>query len=62
MSKLIISPSKAKEFAKHASEEHRNGRFTRVSQAKIDNWDARLKAMIIADVKSHPSMGKTLMP
>ena len=31
-------------FAKHASEEHRNGRFTRVSQAKIDNWDARLKA------------------
>jgi cytoplasmic iron level regulating protein YaaA (DUF328/UPF0246 family) len=62
MSKLIISPSKTKEFAKYASKEHRNGMFTRVSQDMIDNWDARFKAMIIADVKRHPSLGKTLMP
>jgi len=58
--KSLLSPTRVKAYALAISEEFRNGKFTRVSQSKLDNWDARLKSIIIDDIKRHPSIGKTL--
>ena len=33
--------------------------FTRVSGAALDVYEGRIRAMIIKDIKDHPSRGKT---
>lgn len=33
--------------------------FNRVSKSAIETYEARLRAMIIEDIKCHPSLGKT---
>lgn len=35
--------------------------ITRVSQSAIDNLEAQLRAIIIFEVRRHPSIGKTFM-
>ena len=37
-------------------------RCTRVSSQYLDTLDARIRAMITADVKSHPTLGTTFKP
>jgi hypothetical protein len=56
----ILNKAATKKFALDVSKQHRNGKFTRVSAAKLEEWEARLKNVIVDDVRRHPSIGKTL--
>ncbi len=37
-------------------------RITRVSGKALDNYEARIRAIIESDIMSHPSLGKTFSP
>jgi len=37
-------------------------RIHRVSSKALDNYEARLRAIIESDIMSHPSVGKTFLP
>lgn len=58
--KLMINVAHCKEYALAASIANRNGKFTRVSVQFIERLDARLRAIIQAEVQQHPSLGCTL--
>jgi len=56
----LTSRANVKKFALEVSKQHRNGKFTRVSKDALDRWEARLKSIIIDDIKRHPSLGITI--
>lgn len=56
----LLNRSAVKKRALDIAESKRNGRFNRVSKEFLDRIEARLAAMILAEVERHPSVGKTL--
>jgi len=56
----IISPTKLRQFALECSKEMRGGKFTRVSKEFTDRIEAKVRAIVRAEVHSHPSVGCTL--
>jgi hypothetical protein len=57
---MIVSPSKIRDLALAVSKEARQGKFTRVSKDFLDRIEAKTYALVVAEVKAHPSVGKTL--
>lgn len=57
----MVNASLLRAFALHLSKEHRAGKFSRVGSSFIDRCEARLKALVVEEVKRHPSKGKTLL-
>jgi len=61
MANNLVNNKATKAFIKRMAETHRSGwEFTRVSQHTLDVIDMKVKAFIIQQVKSLPSVGKTI--
>lgn len=56
----LINISHTKQYALDQSKLTRQGKFTRVSKDFLDRIEAKLRNVIAAEVKAHPSVGKTL--
>ena len=56
---LILNRSAARRYALEFARANRP-KFTRVSQEFLDRIEARVKALIQAEVQRHPSLGVTL--
>jgi len=56
----LINRSAVKNFILKKLEDMRPWlRFNRVSKSALEVYEGRLRAMIIKDIKEHPSRGKT---
>ena len=58
---MHINRAKCKKFMLRASEQARGGKFTRVSKDVFDHLDGIIMNYMNEFVRSHPSIGKTLM-
>lgn len=56
-----ICKSKCKQLALEISKQHKAGKFTRVSEEFLISCEIAVRNHILSKVKSHPSIGKTLM-
>lgn len=59
---MLINRAHVKRALLDASASMRGGKFTRVSNDALEFLESRLRSEITALVRSHPSMGKTVMP
>lgn len=55
----LINATNVKQLSLHLAEQ-RAHKFTRVSKDFLERVEARLRNIIIDEVKDHPSKGKTL--
>lgn len=63
MTTSLINKSGMKNFILEKCAQLRQGhKFTRVSSEAIEKYEAKLRAMIEADIRTHPSIGKTFRP
>lgn len=60
MSKTLTSPTHVKRYALDVSTTCRGGKFSRVSKRFLDRIEANTRNFVAAQVKAHPSVGKTL--
>lgn len=56
----LINVKHTKQCALDVSTEVRQGKFKRVSQDFLNRIDAKVRNLIVAEVKAHPSVGQTL--
>jgi len=57
---MLINKKEVKKRSLAFSESERAGKFTRVGTDFINRIEAQLNNLILAEVKRHPSIGKTL--
>jgi hypothetical protein len=56
-----INAKAVRELALHLASTHRNAAgFNRVSKEFLDRIDAKVRSLVLYEVQSHPSKGKTL--
>ena len=59
----VINRSALKKFIlKQLNSKRPHLNITRVSSNALDSYEIRLKAMVIDDIATHPSVGKTFNP
>jgi hypothetical protein len=58
--KSFLNRSAVHEYALHVSATERAGKFTRVGADFLDRIEDKVRALVRAEVKSHPSVGQTL--
>jgi hypothetical protein len=56
----LLNRMAVKKMALQLSQDHRAGKFTRVSKEFLERINFKLDAIIRSEVQSHPSVGKTL--
>ena len=56
----LINRREVKRVALLMSDKYRAGKFTRVGKSFLERIEAKANNMIEAEVRSHPSIGKTL--
>lgn len=56
----FICRSQCKRFLLDMSKKYRNGKFTRVGEDVFEHLEFHLQREMIAFVRSHPTIGKTL--
>lgn len=56
-----INAKAVRQLALHLASQHRSAAgFNRVSKEFLDRIDAKVRNLVLAEVQSHPSIGKTL--
>jgi hypothetical protein len=58
---MLINITHTKRIALDYSQKLRNGKFTRVSRAFLEDLDRTVKRELEHKIRTHPSKGKTLM-
>jgi hypothetical protein len=58
---MLINQARTKLLALAWSQKFRNGKFTRVSKAFLEDLDRTVKRELEHKIRTHPSKGKTLM-
>ena len=56
----LINRTQCKKLIKQLSIEHRQGKFTRVSDGFLNRIEFEVKRIIYNSVKEHPTIGKTI--
>lgn len=56
----LINIKHTKEYALSVSMQCRQGKFKRVSADFLERIESKIRNIIVAEVKSHPSVGQTL--
>ena len=56
----LINRTQCKKLVKQLSIEHRQGKFTRVSDEFLNRIETQVYRMIYQSVKEHPTIGKTI--
>ncbi len=57
---LLVNPAKVRQYALDLAERERHHDFTAVSVEFIQRVDARLRTIILDEIRRHPSKGKRL--
>jgi hypothetical protein len=57
---MFINKAACKKFMLEMSVKHRNGKFKRVGSDVFEHLSQHIQREMIAFVRSHPSIGKTL--
>jgi hypothetical protein len=58
---MLVNRKAVRQLSLDCSTKYRSGKFTRVSKSFLEKIDHAVRQAVEIEVKSHPSIGKTLM-